>query len=51
MGFMSGLMIAIYSRNMLLVYTQIKFCLDCEVMSLLFSLYMCIIKTQRGCLF
>jgi hypothetical protein len=51
MGSMFGLMIAIYSRNMLLVYTQMKLCLDCEFISLLFSLYMWIIKTQWECLF
>jgi hypothetical protein len=39
MGSMFGLMIAIYSRNMLLVYTQIKLCLDSEVKALLFSVY------------
>ena len=50
MGSMFGLMIAIYSRNMLLVYTQMKLCLDCEVKAL-FSpyiyIYIYIIKIQR----
>ena len=37
---MFSLMMAIYRRNMRLIYTQIKLCLDCDVISSLFSLYM-----------
>jgi len=39
MGCMFGLMIAIYSRNMLLVYTRMKLCLFCESSFLLIYIY------------
>jgi len=36
---MFSLMMAIYSRNMQLICTQIKLCLDCDLIYFLFSLY------------
>jgi hypothetical protein len=46
-GSVFSLMMAICSRNMPLVCTQIKLCVDCDFASFLFSLY----KQRMGCCF